>query len=236
MKNGQLHPIQFSILATLRRVRSASYSALMRPTGMLSDAFKFHIRKLVKLGLIVKEATGEYSLSSTGKEFANKLNDADLSMRYQPKLSILIIAERETKEDEQVFLFQKRLRQPFYDFWGLVGGPVLWTESIEDSAARELTKQTGLQATFTIKSFWRKRDYDRRSGASLEDKLFAILEAADITGKLSNEWTGGLNHWMTLPEFQSQPERFAETIEMIELTQKGIPYNEFIARYTDEQY
>jgi DNA-binding HxlR family transcriptional regulator len=41
-----MHRFEVSILRTLRWSDTARFSDLMRPTGLSSDVFKFHLRKL----------------------------------------------------------------------------------------------------------------------------------------------------------------------------------------------
>src|SRR5687768_2274785 len=92
--NTPLHRSQISILDTLRHTTEASFSVLMRPTGMQSDTFKFHIRKLLQSGYVEKTSSGVYTLTAVGKEYANDLDDTQRTVQKQPKLSLAIIVNR----------------------------------------------------------------------------------------------------------------------------------------------
>ena len=46
----------------------------MRAAAMESDSFKFHIRKLVKIGYIIKAEDGLYELTAEGKALASRLD------------------------------------------------------------------------------------------------------------------------------------------------------------------
>lgn len=216
--NPELHKVQLHILDTLRRAQSQTFSQLMKPSGLESDAFKFHIRKLCALELVAKTPQGHYQLTLKGKEFANKLNRATRSARQQPKLSVLVFSQRPTKTGEVEYLCQKRLRQPFYEFWsGGIGGPILWGEEWNDTAQRELHKQTGLTAkTFETVLFYRKRDYNKTDTTLLEDKLFVVLEAKGLSGHLTNTWPGGYNQWLTLSALTQKEKHFSTLRDIIQ--------------------
>jgi predicted transcriptional regulator len=236
MPDARLHKVQTSMLYALRHTESARYSDLMRPTGLTSDVFKFHVRNLVQQGLIEKGEDGTYRLTSRGKEFANNLDEAARSVQKQPKLTLRICLGRENDKGETEYLFQERLRNPFWGYWDTIGGPVLWGESIEDAASRELRKQTGLSATFSVKAFMRVRDFNETTGDLLEDKLFAVLKADDYSGTLANTWQGGRNAWMTAGELLATNKYFESTPKMLALLQSGLSYASDDVRYTPEQY
>jgi predicted transcriptional regulator len=213
MSNLQLHKVHVAILHALRRAETVRFSTLMKPTELKSDAFKFYLRKLTDTGLVERTSSGSYRLTAPGKEFANNLDENKRTAQRQPKLSILIVAARSMGGERQI-LFQRRLRNPFYGFWSLIGGPVQWGEDFEDAAMHEFTKQTGMTATFRVRSFYRKRDYKIGTKKLLEDKLFVILEATNISGTLQNSWSGGYNQWMTPHQLRQQAKHFESTVEI----------------------
>jgi predicted transcriptional regulator/ADP-ribose pyrophosphatase YjhB (NUDIX family) len=230
-----LHKAQISILKSLRHVENARFTELMRPTGLTSDNFKFYLRELVKLGWIKKAADGLYELTSSGKELANNLDETRQTIQKQPKVSVLIIASRQNADDETEYLFQQRLRHPYYGMWGSLTGPVQWGESIELTAQVELHKQTGLSAEFEIRSFCRVTDHDS-SGSLLEDKLFAVVVTTKLSGYLDAPWDGGINEWMTLATLATQAKYFPLTADLIELAESSRPYASFVQRYSLDDY
>ncbi|HSH56249.1 MAG TPA: NUDIX domain-containing protein, partial [Candidatus Limnocylindrales bacterium] len=219
-----LHKAQVSVLRTIRRAESARYSDLMHPTGMDSDSFKFHLRKLIKSGFIKKDDEGAYQLTATGKEFANNLDRESRTLQKQPKLSVMIITSKIDNDGTKRYLFQKRLRHPFWGYWGLLSGPVQWGERPEITAARELLKQTGLQGTCEVKAFFRQLDISEDTEQLLEDKLFHLITVANVQGSLSNTWYGGINKWMSLVELKEQTNHFPMTATVIEMLNKGETY------------
>jgi ADP-ribose pyrophosphatase YjhB (NUDIX family) len=231
MSTTELHKAQASILRTLRHNRSVRYSVLRHPTGMDSDVFKFHLRKLQELGYVNKLRSGEYTLSPSGKEFANNLSKLQRTTQKQPKLSMSIIVKRNKQ-----YLFQQRFRNPYYGFWGCITGPVQWGEQIEDTAGRELEKQTGLTAKFSVRAFYRKTDFNSGSNMLLEDKLFAIVEATNVSGNLVNEWAKGLNAWMSVDDLKAKERYFTSTCAFIEMMRSGVHYRSANAYYAEDEY
>lgn len=237
VRQQELHAAQLSILDTLRHAPAASFSTLMQPTGMTSDVFKFHVRSLLNDGYISKQTDGYYRLTNRGKEYANNLDTSRSGLQKQPKLSVLVFASRTNANGKTEYVFQKRLRKPYYGYWSVIGGPVQWGEPAETTAARELHKQTGLAAaTFKICSFYRKRDYVISDRSLLEDKLFILLKAHDLSGELANSWRSGQNQWLTVAAFRKQSLIFKETLRMITMLEQGETYHTSQAFYDTEQY
>ncbi len=232
-----MHKIQMIILYKLRHAESARFSELMRDTGLESDTFKFHLRKLVTLGYVQKLVNGQYTLSPIGKEFANNLDDAARDIQKHPKVSVLLVITRTNPASHQVeHLFQQRQRNPYYGFWGNITGSVPWGESFEATAERELKKQTGLAASFNVKSFYRKTDYDKESKAIFEDKLFVILEASAVQGELDHTWPHGINRWMTVEELCQQEKYFTSSHDIISIINSGNVYTAKKANHDAREY
>ena len=145
-----LHPSRRKVLYILRHSPTSRYTELMQSTGLESDVFKFHLRALVKSALVMKNDDGTYSLTATGKEFANNLDKNTGQRSQSPKVSMLLIV-RQQVDGETKYLFQQRQRSPFYGYWGLISGPVVWGVSIETAAHEELAKQSGLLASFRVR-------------------------------------------------------------------------------------
>jgi len=236
METSQLHRTQLSILHSLRHTQSERFSDLMRPTNHTSDTFKFHLQKLIKLGYVTKLSDGQYVLTISGKEFANNLDKTSRTSQKQPKLSVLVVASQIDSHDIKRYLFQKRLRNPYWGFWGLISGPIRWGVTPEEAAAHELLKQTGLTATFRVKCFYRKQDYVVHSDTLLEDKQFIIVEASNIQGEVSNAWYGGHNDWLSISELEQHDKFFCDTSSTIRMLDNGETYQLVKAVYDPQHY
>lgn len=208
-----LHPSRQKVLYALRHAPSRRYTDLMRVTELESDVFKFHIRTLVESGLVSKNPDGAYTLTATGKEFANNIDATTGRRNVSPKLSILFMVRRRHGNEWQ-YIVQQRQRNPFFGYWGLLSAPVLWGRSIKECADAEFLKQTGLSASFRVRGFCRVRDYLKTDRTLLEDKLFTIVEAELLNGE-PVEWHGGNSKWMTADELRDQKKVFSITPELI---------------------
>lgn len=198
----EIHPAQIQILISLLFVPQASYSEIMKKTGMESDHFNFHLQSLVKLGYIVKNTSNAYTLTVSGKEHANKLDTEANTIERQPKVTVLLNILRQSDRGLEL-LVQQRLKQPFYGFWGIPTGKIRWGETIIQTAQRELFEETGL--TCHDPQFYgilHKIDYSEETGELLEDKIFFEVLCLNPEGDLVEEFPGGQNRFVTQDEVE----------------------------------
>jgi len=235
MEGRQFHRAQYTLLQALRHAKAARFSELMRPTGMTSDVFKFHVRKMLHAALIFKDEQGRYQLTAKGKEVANNLDSRTRAVQKQPKISLVIVVSRQGVNGQPEYLFQHRRRNPYFGYWGLLSGPAAWGTAFEETALHELQKQTGLTANMYVAGFRRQRDYGTQSTV-LEDKLFIIVHGKSPQGELKSQWTGGVNAWLTLAELQAQPRYFAVTHDIISSLNNGMPYVDEATVYRLDEY
>jgi len=200
---AKIHDAQTSILRELLFRMSAGYSELQKPTGLSSDHFNFHISRLVDIGYVEKMARGKYRLTPSGKEYSNKLDTDERTIERQPKCAVILGIQKGDK-----WLFQERLKHPYYGFWGFPSGKIRWGETILQTAARELMEETGLCADCEYKGVYHEQVDQAESGESLEDKIFHIIHCTNITGKLHSVFEGGRNSWMSPEEAKKKPKIF----------------------------
>ncbi|HSX30444.1 MAG TPA: NUDIX domain-containing protein [Candidatus Saccharimonadales bacterium] len=230
-----IHSAQTSILRELLFRPHAGYAELQKPTGLTSNHFSFHMQRLQELGLVEKRADGQYCLTTAGKEYANKLDTDSNTIERQPKISVALVVEREHDGQTQ-YLCQQRLKNPFYGFWGRLGGKVRWGESLAEAASRELLEETGLTASFKFRALYHKRDYRTETGELLEDKLFCLMYATNVTGKLKADFEGGHNEWLTQAQFEAKPKTFASAVEFPAVIKNSQAFVEREFHYSADEY
>jgi 8-oxo-dGTP pyrophosphatase MutT (NUDIX family) len=201
-----IHPVQTHILRQLLFLPNATYSQLQKETGLDSDHFKFHTKRLAELGLIEKHDRS-YTLSSMGKEYANKLDTDHNTIERQPKSAVLLGVEKRI-DGEPHFLFQERLKHPYFGYWGIMGGKIRWGETILEAAARELMEETGLMGELRYVGVYHEHTFQKESGELLEDKIFHIVHCTNPSGVLTEEFEGGRNEWMSVDKARSLTKRF----------------------------
>lgn len=213
-----IHSAQTAILRELLFHPAAGFSELQKPTGLSSDHFSFHINRLVELGHVEKTAKhGHYRLSAKGKEYANRLDTDNNTVERQPKAAVLLAIERQYQGERQI-LFQQRLKQPYFGFWGLPSGKLRWGETIIEGAARELMEETGLTAQLELKGVYHEHATQAESGELLEDKLFFVVRGTDSQGELTTQFEGGANSWLSVETARTKDKVFGSFDIEIDIT------------------
>jgi ADP-ribose pyrophosphatase YjhB (NUDIX family) len=206
--NDTMHPAQVSILHALLFRPSASFSDLQKASALSSDHFNFHLKQMLDQGVISKNSDGHYTLTQSGKEYANRFDTDERVVERQPKVAVLLhILGKDGKQ-----LFQQRLKQPYYGFWGRPTGKIRWGETIIEGAARELKEETNLEADLAFVGIHHKMDYNKSTGKMLEDKVFFTIKCTNTRGRLLEDFDGGKNAWMTREEVTAR-EKVFEGIE-----------------------
>lgn len=213
-----IHAAQTAILRELLFHPAAGFSELQKPTGLTSDHFSFHINRLVELGLVEKTTKrGHYRLSAKGKEYANRLDTDNNTVERQPKAAVLLAIERHYEGERQI-LFQQRLKQPYFGFWGLPSGKLRWGETIIEGAARELMEETGLTAQLELKGVYHEHATQTESGELLEDKLFFVVRGTSSQNKLITKFEGGANAWLSVEAARAKDKIFGSFDIEIDIT------------------
>lgn len=209
---ANIHQTQTHILRELLFVPSASFSELQKPTELDGDHFKFHLQRLVDIGYIEKIERGQYKLTTSGKEYANKLDTDQNTIERQPKSAVILVIEK-TVDGEQKLLVQERLKHPYYGFYGFPTGKIRWGETILQAGARELMEETGLSADLTYRGVYHEHVVQKESGEIIEDKIFHVMHGTDPTGKMSVDFEGGRNEWLAQNEIDKLDKKY-DSFEM----------------------
>lgn len=113
--------------------------AQMRPKGVESNHFAYHLDQLVHAGLVAKQDRN-YSLTNEGMALADRVSHADTTERKQAQIVTSICI---TNDAGQTLLF-KHVFQPYLGLYGFPQGRVHYDEQIAQAASRELSEKTGL--------------------------------------------------------------------------------------------
>lgn len=209
---AEIHSAQTSILRELLFRPSAGFAQLQKPTGLDSDHFKFHIKRLVEIGYVEKSESG-YTLTRKGKEYANRLDTDKNTIEKQPKLSVVLVIENDKGE----FLQQERLKQPYYGFWGFPTGKIGWGEKTVEAGARELMEETGLTADLRVSGVFHKIDYEKSTNKLLEDKYFVIIHGTNPRGTLLEDMEGHHNEWLAHEKVLAKEKVFESIVDAAEI-------------------
>jgi 8-oxo-dGTP pyrophosphatase MutT (NUDIX family) len=209
----KIHDFQISILKELLFKPKARFRDLNK-IGITNDHFTKHLNYLQKQDLIVKN-NGLYSLSDSGKEFANRMDTDSLKLERQAKLCIALHAVRKGKSSNE-YLVHQRLKEPFYGWYGSHSGKIRWGETPLNCAKREFLEETGLTGEFKLTGIVHYHHF-HKDGRLLEDKYFWVYKVTNVIGELKETVPEGKNIWMTEKQYRNLDNVFATFDELIEV-------------------
>jgi len=133
MTTATQHHIQKHILKTLTYTDRARFRD-MRPKGVDSNLYNYHLKLLIKEGMVVKEEAG-YALSPQGMRFADHVSVEKYEYRQQPKVLTKLVY---INDDNEIILWPK-YKQPFIGRWSLPSGKVHYEDSdLKSAVLREV--------------------------------------------------------------------------------------------------
>ncbi|MCA9381466.1 NUDIX domain-containing protein [Candidatus Dojkabacteria bacterium] len=170
------HFIQMQILKILLFNPKSKFTDLKFDENIENNQLTFHINQLIKDNHLVKNTDKTYSLTLTGKEYANRMDTDKVQSQKQGKIGAITCCIRENKKGDYDFLLYTRKKQPFYDHQGFASGKVPYGQSVVESALRELKEEANLDAdageVFMIEHH---RVYHHETKELLEDKFFYFV-------------------------------------------------------------
>lgn len=211
-----MHLIQKNILKNLLFREKARFSQLNNEK-ITNDHFTFHLKRLMELGLVGKSSQGFYSLTTVGKEYANRM-DAEAKkpeIERQAKLGVVAVCLQGNGKNRK-YLIQQRLKHPSFGFYGFISGKIKWGETIFEAVLRELGEETGLKGQLSLEGIEHKIDYSQKDEL-LEDKFFYITKVINCQGDFKKDFQGGKNFWLTKKEVKKLPEVFGDVFKIMEL-------------------
>jgi 8-oxo-dGTP pyrophosphatase MutT (NUDIX family) len=139
MKLDILNTIEKHILRSMMGVAEAKYSDL-KPDRLESNAFNYHLKRMISKGFIQKTVSSGYSPTRLGRNYLGRVNMDTMDFTLQPKVLTMLAIE---SEDGQ-WLMLERTHQPYLGYKGFPSGKIHQGEEIIESAQRELFEKTGL--------------------------------------------------------------------------------------------
>lgn len=189
------HHIQKSIVYDLAFAESLRFSEL-KPDDMENKAFTYHLKKVVKAGLVQKLDDGQYSLTMKGRRIgkgALKKESRLLDRAY----SILLLAVRRSEDD--AWLLYKRSTQPLLGLTGFMQAQPVAETDARSTAQQTAREQTGLITTFNVHGHGYFRVY--RTGELESFIHFTLLVAENPSGQLLETAESAGYFWQQTPNF-----------------------------------
>lgn len=128
------HHIQREILDRLMRTKSLRFSEL-KPDGMESNIFMYHVRQLQRVGYLTKNEQGGYQLEPAGLSYVDSLQGSNnMKPTRQPKIIAILALQNSAGQ----WLLVKRKTQPYINEYMFLSGQQHFDESLLQQAEREL--------------------------------------------------------------------------------------------------
>jgi len=133
------HHIQKHIIDVLMYTEVARFKEL-RPPKTDTNLFSYHLKALMKLGMVIKVETG-YTLSAMGLSYVDRVSTQKRVIRMQPKIISMLLIQN---SDGDVLL-QRRNKQPYINAWTLPYGKIhIDDATLKHAAQREVKEKLGI--------------------------------------------------------------------------------------------
>ena len=190
------HHIQKSIVYDLAFAESLRFSEL-KPDDMENKAFTYHLKKVIKAGLVQKLEDGHYSLTMKGRRVgkgALKKESRLLDRAY----SLLLLAVRRS---DGAWLLYKRQTQPLLGLTGFMQAQPVAETDARTAAKQTALEQTGLSVDFTVHGHGYFRVY--RAGELESFIHFTLLLGQSSAADLPETAESAGYFWQQTPNFES---------------------------------
>lgn len=129
------HTIQKYIIDQLMYTKVARFSDL-RPIHTDTNVFSYHLKALIKEGLIEKEDDG-YTLAASGLSYVDRVGPESHLANVQPKIISMLLIQNSHGD----ILLQRRNKQPYIDTWTLPYGKIRIDDTTVGMAAQRVAKE-----------------------------------------------------------------------------------------------
>jgi hypothetical protein len=140
-----MHKLRQHIIHQLAAAESCRHSDL-KPTGVESNLFSYHLGQLTNQGLVNKRSDGFYALTVQGQAAAKELGPVE---PITPATSTKIVALYLLKDSQGRWLLTYGYSQPLKGLVGLPAFVIEPADSIKAAAGQVLLDRTGLSLNLT---------------------------------------------------------------------------------------
>lgn len=198
------HYIQKDIVYTLAFSDGMRFGEL-KPDGLENKAFDYHLKKVVRAGLVEKTEDGLYRLTSEGKRVGISASRKQLDRLDQARSTLLLAPRRAS---DGAWLLMRRKAQPLIGLRGFMNARPTAEQEIVRTAEQVCREQTGLAGKFVVHGDGYFRTY---RGGELESFIhFTLLVCNDIQGELHQNSSLAEYYWDTDPDW-SAPDMLPST-------------------------
>lgn len=216
---NEINDVQGLILRQLFTRDSLRFSEI-NTEGYSSDHFSYHLRQLIKHGLIERTDDDRYRLSVIGRSRGVLLSTQSSGFIEQGFIACRIVISRETDGIKQ-YLIQERTKVPYKDYLAEPGGKILYGENIIDAARRNLLAETGLDCDLEVKGIVHYKDEYQK--IIVQDKYFFVIKGSKPTGDINPHGPTGKNCWMSLDNLSKNSKAHQGLTELIEIAEGSSP-------------
>ncbi len=216
MNYPEIHSIQAAILRELTAAEPLRFAEL-NTDNVPSDQFSYHLRHLVKLGFIEKDAENRYRLSGRGKSRTHLLYANKNGFIEQAFLAVRVVLTK-VENDKTYYLVQERQLVPYKNTFGTPGNKIFFGEDVEAAAIRAMEEQTGLICDVKLRNICHFKD--EYEGVCIQDKFFFIFSADNPRGTLLPGGRAGKNVWMTYDEIENSGRSIHGGLDILKMSQQ----------------
>lgn len=208
------HNIQTKIVEYLAANPGSSYAEI-RPDNVESNAFSYHLKLLIKEGLVKKRSDGRYRLTAVGGMISHK-PDKNMRDRVSRAYSVMFL----TAQDERGrWLVRRRLYPPLHGYLETVLSHPYNEDSLEVTAKASFKDHTGMTADFEVAGNLLVR-------VVAEDELLSyknviVLRAKSLSGSLSAKAKDEGCQWVTAADIQDTEKVAPHMDDLLKLLDKG---------------
>ncbi len=179
-----------------------------------SDQFSYHLRQLIKNGLIEKLEDSRYRLSVMGKSRAILLDTRSSKYIDQGFVACRVVLSRD-HEGKKQYLVQKRTKVPYRGYVSEPGGKILFGEDVVTAAKRNMLAETGLVCDMAVRGIAHFKDEYKES--IVQDKFFFVIKATNPRGEVLKNGPTGENVWMSFDEIAAYKNTHQGVTDMIKI-------------------